>query len=127
MTALRMLAHAKLNVFLRVLGRRDDGFHDIETLLVPISLADDVAVEPADDVTLSLDTPAGVSIPDDETNLALRAARALAAEAGERGRLGARITIEKRIPVAAGLGGGSADAAATLLSARRALGNRHGP
>ena len=46
MTALRMAAHAKLNVFLRVLGRRDDGYHDVETLVLPISFADDVTVEP---------------------------------------------------------------------------------
>ena len=58
MTALRMVAHAKLNVFLRVLGRRDDGYHDVETLLLPISLADDVTVEPADELTLSLEGPA---------------------------------------------------------------------
>jgi 4-diphosphocytidyl-2-C-methyl-D-erythritol kinase len=108
-------AHAKLNVFLRVLGRRNDGYHDIETLLVPISLADHVTVEPADVLTLSLEGPAAGGLPEGDTNLALRAARALAAEAGGAETRGARITIEKRIPVAAGLGGGSADAAATLL------------
>lgn len=113
MTAIRMPAYAKLNVFLRVCGGRDDGYHDIESLIVPISLADHVAVESADDVTLSLDGPTAAGLPDDETNLVLRAARALAARAGEPP--GARITIEKRIPVAGGLGGGSADAAATLL------------
>jgi 4-diphosphocytidyl-2-C-methyl-D-erythritol kinase len=108
-------AHAKLNVFLRVLGRRDDGYHDIETLLVPISLADRVTVESADGLTLSLVGPTAGELAAGETNLALRAARTLAAEAGGTEPLGARITIEKRIPVAAGLGGGSADAAATLL------------
>jgi 4-diphosphocytidyl-2-C-methyl-D-erythritol kinase len=118
MTAFGMAAHAKLNVFLRVLGRRDDGYHDVETLLLPISLADDVTVESADELTLSLHGPAADGIPADDTNLALRAARALAAaivEAGDGEPPGAHITIEKRIPVAAGLGGGSADAAATLL------------
>jgi 4-diphosphocytidyl-2-C-methyl-D-erythritol kinase len=118
MTALQMAAHAKLNVFLRVLGRRDDGYHDVETLVLPISLADDVTVEAADELTLSLEGPAAERVPADDTNLALRAARALAAEiakAGGGGSPGAHITIEKRIPVAAGLGGGSADAAATLL------------
>ena len=115
MTAIGMPAYAKLNVFLRVLGRRDDGYHDIESLIVPISLADHVTVEPADDVTLSFGGPAAAGLPADETNLAVRAARALAAQVGEESRRGARITIEKRIPVAAGLGGGSADAAATLL------------
>lgn len=118
MTALQMPAHAKVNVFLRVLGRRDDGYHDIETLLFPISLADDVTVESADGLTVSIEGPAADGVPPDDANLALRAARALAAEIAEtRGAEppGARITIEKRIPVAAGLGGGSADAAATLL------------
>ena len=118
MTALQMSAHAKLNVFLRVLGRRDDGYHDVETLLLPISLADDVTVEPADELTLSLDGPAAEGVRAEDENLALRAARALAAEVAKAGGgepPGAHITIEKRIPVAAGLGGGSADAAATLL------------
>jgi 4-diphosphocytidyl-2-C-methyl-D-erythritol kinase len=115
MTVLGMPAHAKLNVFLRVLGRRDDGYHEVETLVLPISLADDVMVEPADELTLSLDGPAAEGVPPDDTNIALRAARALAAEAGGTRATGARISIHKRIPVAAGLGGGSADAAAGLL------------
>jgi 4-diphosphocytidyl-2-C-methyl-D-erythritol kinase len=115
MTALRMPAHAKLNVFLRVLGQRDDGYHDIETLLLPISLADHVTAEPAGELTLSLGGSAAAGVPHDETNLALRAARVLAAEAGGESSSGARLTIEKRIPTAAGLGGGSADAAATFL------------
>jgi 4-diphosphocytidyl-2-C-methyl-D-erythritol kinase len=109
-------AHAKVNVFLRVLGRRDDGYHDVETLLLPVSLHDVVTVEPADELSVVLTGDAD-GVPVGEGNLALRAARGLAAEAGGAvsGR-GARITIEKRIPVAAGLGGGSADAAATLLA-----------
>ena len=115
MTALQMQAHAKVNVFLRVLGRRDDGYHDVETLLLPISLADDVMVEPAQELSLSLDGLAAEGVPTDETNIVLRAARALATEAGGAEPPGGRISIEKRIPVAAGLGGGSADAAATLL------------
>ena len=115
MTGFRMPAHAKINLFLRVLGARDDGYHDIETLLVPISLADQVSVEPADALSISLEGPAAGEVPDDEENLSMRAARALAAEAGRTHHPAARIRIEKRIPVAAGLGGGSADAAATLL------------
>lgn len=113
MTALGAPAYAKLNVFLRVLGRRDDGYHDIETLLLPISLADHVTVEPSDRLTLSLEGPAPEGVPADDSNLSLRAARALAADVGATP--GAHITIEKRIPVAGGLGGGSADAATTLL------------
>ena len=121
MTALQMAAHAKLNVFLRVLGRRDDGYHDVETLILPISLADDVTVEPADELTLSLEGPAAERVPADDMNLALRAARALAAEAGGARPLGARISIHKRIPVAAGLGGGSSDAATALRLANASL------
>jgi 4-diphosphocytidyl-2-C-methyl-D-erythritol kinase len=113
MTAIAMPAYAKLNVFLRVLGRRDDGYHDVETLVLPISLHDTVTVEAADELTVDVLGSFVGEVPTDETNLVLRAARALAAEAGEPER-GAHITIEKSIPVAAGLGGGSADAAATL-------------
>lgn len=112
---LTMPAHAKVNVFLRVIGRRDDGYHDIETLLLPISLADHVRVEPADELSVSVEGSAAAGLPTDDANLALRAARALAAEVGGASPVGAHITIDKRIPVAAGLGGGSADAAATLL------------
>jgi 4-diphosphocytidyl-2-C-methyl-D-erythritol kinase len=126
MRVIETTAHAKLNVFLRVLGRRDDGYHDVETLLLPISLADHVTVESADELTLSLKGPAAEGVPGDHTNLALRAARALA-EAGGAEMRGARITIEKRIPVAAGLGGGSADAAATLLLLDELWGSGMGP
>jgi 4-diphosphocytidyl-2-C-methyl-D-erythritol kinase len=113
-TALGMPAHAKLNVFLRVLERRDDGYHDIESLVLPISMRDLVIVEPAEDLTVDVLGSFVRNVPNDETNLVMRAARALAAEASG-GNRGAHITIEKSIPVAAGLGGGSADAAATLL------------
>jgi 4-diphosphocytidyl-2-C-methyl-D-erythritol kinase len=114
MTGFEMAAHAKVNLFLRVLSSRDDGYHEIETVLVPISLADHVSVEPADALSVSLTGPVAGGVPRDDANLALRAARALAVEAGGEPS-GARITIDKKIPVAAGLGGGSADAAATLL------------
>ena len=111
---LRAAAHAKLNVFLRVLGRRDDGYHEIESLLLPISLADRVTVEGGDELTVSLEGSTADGVPADERNLVLRAAAALAAEAGGPARPGARITIEKHVPAAAGLGGGSADAAVAL-------------
>jgi 4-diphosphocytidyl-2-C-methyl-D-erythritol kinase len=115
MTAIARQAHAKVNVFLRVLGRRDDGYHDVETLILPISLHDVVTVRPADELSIEVSGPAARGVPDGDANLALRAARALAAEAGGPvSRLGVQISIEKRIPVAAGLGGGSADAAGTL-------------
>jgi 4-diphosphocytidyl-2-C-methyl-D-erythritol kinase len=115
-SAIARAAHAKVNVFLRVLGRRGDGYHEIETLILPISLHDRITVEPADDLTVIVSGASATTVPEGDDNLALRAARALAAEADGPSLRGARISIDKRIPVAAGLGGGSADAAATLLA-----------
>jgi 4-diphosphocytidyl-2-C-methyl-D-erythritol kinase len=109
-------ARAKVNVFLRVLAAREDGYHDLESLVVPISLADRVRAWPDDRLhveTTGARTLAG-EVPAGGLNLALVAALALADACPDAG--GARIEIEKRIPVAAGLGGGSADAAATLLA-----------
>ena len=110
-------AHAKLNVFLRVLGARPDGYHDLESLVLPLSLADQVTVTDADHLHLDVLTEGALagSLEAGGMNLALVAALALA-EAWEGPAQGAEIRIEKRIPVAAGLGGGSADAAATLLA-----------
>ena len=122
-----MEAPAKLNLFLRVLGPRDDGFHEIETAIVPLGLADRLHVHAFSDLarfrTLSLalevtgDEHLVRGVPVDESNLALRAAAALAERTAPRGF--AELTLEKRIPVAAGLGGGSSDAAATLTALNR--------
>ncbi len=115
-------AHAKINVFLRVLGRRDDGFHDIESVVLPISLHDIVTVSGSGDggVALSVEGEPELihAVPADTgENLAGRAALALAELAGiELSSHGVSLAVHKRIPVAAGLGGGSADAAATLLA-----------
>ncbi|MDQ2787660.1 MAG: 4-(cytidine 5'-diphospho)-2-C-methyl-D-erythritol kinase [Chloroflexota bacterium] len=103
-------APAKLNLGLAVTGRRTDGYHNLVSLMVSLDLADTIRVEPARAFTLSCDDPA---LAGDE-NLALRAARAFQSATGER--RAAHITLAKRIPVAAGLGGGSSDAAATLLA-----------
>ncbi|MGZ8631427.1 MAG: 4-(cytidine 5'-diphospho)-2-C-methyl-D-erythritol kinase, partial [Actinomycetota bacterium] len=108
-------AHAKINVFLRVLGRRDDGFHEIETVVMPISLHDVVTVRDADGVVPTLDLigdRAALAEMNEEQNLVLRAARALSSHLGVPPSVA--ITLDKRVPVAAGLGGGRADAAATL-------------
>jgi len=102
-------APAKLNLGLAVVGRRTDGYHKLVTLFVTLALADTVRVEPATTLTLISDDPA-LTTGDD--NLCLRAARALQTATGTSA--GARISLTKRIPVAAGLGGGSSDAAATL-------------
>ncbi|MGZ8566076.1 MAG: 4-(cytidine 5'-diphospho)-2-C-methyl-D-erythritol kinase [Actinomycetota bacterium] len=115
-------APAKLNVFLRVLGRRADGYHDIETLILPLDLCDVVTVEAAEAPTIEVvgERAGELSLAGGES-LTGRAAEAFASAVGpEAGAV--RITVEKRIPVAAGMGGGSADAAAVL----RALGRLHG-
>jgi 4-diphosphocytidyl-2-C-methyl-D-erythritol kinase len=109
---IRRDAHAKVNLFLRVLSTREDGYHEIESLVVPISLADRIVVRPAEELRVEIVgepafSPGGL-------NLALVAALALADACAEPA--GALVEIEKRIPVAGGLGGGSADAAATLLA-----------
>jgi 4-diphosphocytidyl-2-C-methyl-D-erythritol kinase len=106
-------APAKLNPVLRVLGKRDDGYHEIETLIQPITLADGVqAASAPDGLELTVAGERAEDVPRGEDNIVVRAARALA---GARGvRRGARLLLAKRIFVAAGLGGGSADAAATL-------------
>ena len=100
-------AHAKINLTLEVLGVRPDGYHDLRSVVVPVPLHDDVTLEPADDVSVEMpgDLP-------QERNLAWRAADALRRATGCA--KGVRIHVDKRIPAGAGLGGGSADAAAVL-------------
>ena len=122
-TARRLVlnAAAKVNLTLEVLGRRNDGYHEIATVMQAVDLSDRLVLEDAD--VLELRTTAS-DVPTDGTNLALRAAAALRDRAAER--RGARITLEKRIPVAAGLGGGSADAAAVLVGLNRLWGLRAG-
>jgi 4-diphosphocytidyl-2-C-methyl-D-erythritol kinase len=102
------LAPAKLNLSLEVLGRRADGYHDLATLFQTVGLADELYLAPADQLSLECDR---AELAGDD-NLALRAARALRDHLGTEA--GARLTLRKRIPVAAGLGGGSSDAAATI-------------
>ncbi|MGH2682695.1 MAG: 4-(cytidine 5'-diphospho)-2-C-methyl-D-erythritol kinase [Actinomycetota bacterium] len=114
-------APAKLNVFLRVLGSRGDGYHEIETLVQPITLADGVrAAHREDGFGLTVAGERAAEVPRGSENLVLEAARVLAEETGEA--RGANLTLVKRIPVAAGLGGGSADAAATLRALDRLWG-----
>ncbi len=108
---LRMQARAKINWTLDVLRRREDGYHELDMLLQSVELHDTLTLEPAD--TLSLALAKGRPLRVDEKNLVIRAARALQAEAGIA--RGARMTLEKRIPIGAGMGGGSADAAAALI------------
>ncbi|CAN5732305.1 4-(cytidine 5'-diphospho)-2-C-methyl-D-erythritol kinase [soil metagenome] len=119
--AVTQRAHAKINVFLRVLGRRDDGFHDIESIVLPISLHDIVTVHAGDDrssVVMDLHGVAPHEPLDDRANIVMIAADRflLGAFPDRADRPTAGIEIGKWIPFAAGLGGGSADAAATLLA-----------
>ena len=103
---MRVESYAKINWSLHIIGKRADGFHDIETIFQTISLHDTLTFERADRFTLTCDDPA---IPVDETNLVARAAHALGVEK-------VAIHIEKRIPAGGGLGGGSSNAAATLVA-----------
>jgi len=105
--------YAKLNLALHVRGRRADGYHDLETIFAFTELGDGLSVEPAEELSLRVEGPFATAVPPGGDNLVLRAARALAAAAGKPGRGGA-IALDKRLPIAAGLGGGSADAAAAL-------------
>jgi 4-diphosphocytidyl-2-C-methyl-D-erythritol kinase len=125
--SLKVLAPAKLNLFLRVVRRRDDGFHDLETVMTAINVYDTLLFEPGESSNISLRVSMALSrnshsvtadpIPTGPDNLVLRAAHLLRDHAG--GMQGAQITLIKRIPSAAGMGGGSSDAAATLAGLNR--------
>ena len=111
---MQVLAPAKINLSLKILGRRSDGFHEIETVIAPISLYDEIKVEKRSGKTgivFRCDVP---SVPQGDDNLVVRAAKAFVAKA----KIDAAISIElhKKTPHAAGLGGGSSDAASTLLA-----------
>ncbi len=100
---MQIAAPAKINWSLRVIGKRTDGYHDIETLFQTISLYDMLTFDPADRLSLTCSDP---GVPTDDRNLVIRAAKALG--------MTAAIHLEKRIPTGAGLGGGSSNAAAVL-------------
>ncbi len=116
-----MLAPAKLNVGLVVRGRRPDGYHEIETVFVPLRLFDRLDLEwvPEPGVSLEVDAP---ELPRDSGNLAFRAAERACAATDLQG--GLRLRLAKQIPVAAGLGGGSSDAAAAILGVETLAGRR---
>jgi 4-diphosphocytidyl-2-C-methyl-D-erythritol kinase len=113
-------APAKINLTLRVLGRRPDGYHDLESLVAFSSLCDWLAFEPGNELVLEVVGPRANDAGPVHENLVLRAARSLAAQI-PRLRLG-RFRLIKRLPAAAGLGGGSADAAAALRSLAKEAG-----
>jgi 4-diphosphocytidyl-2-C-methyl-D-erythritol kinase len=114
----KQFAPAKINLYLHILGRRPDGFHELETLMAPILLGDTVDVDLiASGIEFTCSDP-GLS--DARDNLATRAARLFLDEFGPP--TGVRIHLEKKVPVGAGLGGGSSDAAAVLLALRQLTG-----
>lgn len=105
-------APAKVNLYLHVTGRRDDGYHLLDSLVVFADVGDRLTLAPAAAPALTVTGPFAGAIPPGEDNLALRAVRRLAVATGRPD--GIAVTLDKRLPVAAGIGGGSADAAAVL-------------
>jgi len=110
--ALTETAYAKINLALHVRQRLPDGYHRIETLFAFCRDGDTLTATLAETLSLEISGPFAAGLPPDETNLVLRAARALARATGTNA--GAAIRLEKRLPIASGIGGGSADAAAAL-------------
>jgi 4-diphosphocytidyl-2-C-methyl-D-erythritol kinase len=113
-------APAKLNLFLHVLGRRPDGYHEIQTVFQLVDLADSLVILPRADAAIV--RPEGPREVPEESDLCVRAARRLQAEG--RVRQGAEIRVAKRIPIQGGLGGGSSDAATTLVALNEIWGLR---
>lgn len=114
-TAVHARAPGKINVFLKVGALLDDGYHDVASAYQAVSLYEDVRASHADDFSVAVSGSVDVSgVPTDGSNIAIKAARLLARRTGYRG--GAHLDIAKHVPVAGGMGGGSADAAATLLA-----------
>ena len=118
MTTVTVRVPAKINLQLAVGPLRPDGYHDLVTVFHAISLFDEVAVSPAEADSVAVSGEGAAQVPADADNLALRAVAALRAVTGQpdTGHAAVAVTISKRIPVAAGLAGGSADAAAALVA-----------
>jgi 4-diphosphocytidyl-2-C-methyl-D-erythritol kinase len=113
-------APAKINLFLRVLAREADGYHGLETLFCLVSLADELRIERREGHGVTIEV-IGAELGPPERNLAVRAAAMVLAATGDR--FAVHLTLTKRIPVQAGLGGGSSDAAAALTGVNRLAGN----
>lgn len=114
-TQLTLLSPAKINLYLRIVGKRPDGYHELETVMVPLDFGDTITLQlRKTSITLECDNP---NLPADDTNLALRAAK-LMAETFQAEK-GVKIILQKRIPLAAGLGGGSSNAATVLRGLNR--------
>ena len=115
---MRLTARAKINWTLDIVGQRTDGYHLMDMLMQPVTLADTITLMPADEITLT--TGGSPLLPADEKHLSYRAAVALKQHTGYPG--GAAIHVEKHIPVGAGMGGGSADAAGVLIGLNKLWG-----
>jgi 4-diphosphocytidyl-2-C-methyl-D-erythritol kinase len=116
--AVAALAPAKVNLYLHVTGRRDDGYHLLDSLVGFVDIGDRLRAEPATSLSLTVDGPEAADLAAaGDDNLVLRAARLLADRAGVTA--GAALHLDKHLPVAAGIGGGSSDAAAALLALKR--------
>ena len=109
---MRLQAFTKINLDLRVLGHRSDGYHELKTIFQAVDWYDEILVEPAERFEFS-----APGTPEDETNLVVRAVRAYERLAGIKANV--RITVKKNIPVGRGLGGGSSDAAVTVIGLQR--------
>jgi 4-diphosphocytidyl-2-C-methyl-D-erythritol kinase len=118
--AVRIRAHAKLKLFLRVLAREADGFHGLETLFCLVDLADELRAERREGSEITIEVE-GADVGPAADNLAVRAAAAVLGATRER--FGVHLALAKRIPTQAGLGGGSSDAAAALVAANRLAGD----
>ncbi len=112
---LTVFSPAKINLYLNILGKRADGYHDLETVMVPVAFGDEITLQlRKTSITLECDNP---NLPTDDTNLAMRAAKLLAQSFGVE--QGVKISLQKRTPLAAGLGGGSSNAASVLTGLNR--------
>lgn len=110
--AIRVAAPAKINLYLHVVGRRSDGYHELDSLVAFADIGDVVTARPAAGLSLAVDGPFAAALTDAPDNLVLRAARLLASHCGVTA--GAALRLTKNLPVASGIGGGSSDAAAAL-------------
>lgn len=117
MTQVTVQAPVKLNLYLHIVGRKGDGYHEVDTLIAFTDYGDSITVEESDRFEILTEGPYASELPDKEGNLVIHAVRALRDAAGFVG--GAKITLSKNIPVAAGIGGGSADAAAAMWAVAR--------
>lgn len=117
MTHVTIHAPVKINLYLHITGRRDDGYHEVDTLIAFTDFGDEISAAPSDSLKVSADGPFASELPEGQGNLVVRAVEALRHTAGEI--TSAHLTLSKHIPLAAGVGGGSADAAAAMWAVSR--------